>query len=80
MNQVMKEENEERGNSFQMFCDETTLHGWSYLNKEISRTRKVIWIAILLSILSISSWFIYTNVNQVSKTKAKIDTLMTLRE
>ena len=80
MNQVMKVDNEERGNYFQMFCKETTLHGWSYLNKDISRTRKVIWIAILLSILSISTWFIYTNVNQVSNTKAKIDTLMTLRE
>jgi hypothetical protein len=71
MNQVMKEDNEERGNYFQMFCKETTLHGWSYLNKDISRTRKVIWIAILFSIFSVSIWFIYTNVIQVSHMKAR---------
>jgi hypothetical protein len=41
------------------------------LNKDISRTRKVIWIAILLSIFSVSIWFIYTNVKQVSHMKAR---------
>ncbi len=70
-NQNLKLQNEEKletKNIFQTFCDDTTLHGCSYLSKDISRIGRFIWSAFLMIIFSVSIFFIYININQVAHT------------
>ncbi len=67
-NQTTEVENEdttETKNLLKTFCKETTLHGWSYLSKDISKSGRFIWSVFMLIIFSVSIFFIYINVDQV---------------
>jgi hypothetical protein len=71
-NRKLKVENEESiasKNILRTFCDQTTLPGWSYLSKDISRTGRFIWSSFMLIIFSVSIFFIYINIEQVGNTK-----------
>jgi hypothetical protein len=52
-------------NSFAKFCDETSLPGWAYLNRDIPKVWKALWGAFLIFILMISVYFFYRNTSQV---------------
>ncbi len=68
-NKRPKVENDETKNILKTFCDQTTLPGWSYLSKDISRTGRFIWSSFMLIIFSVSIFFIYINIEQVGNTK-----------
>jgi hypothetical protein len=38
----------ESSEGFSKFCQQTTLHGWAYLDSEPGFLRKVIWIVVLV--------------------------------
>ncbi len=47
------------------FCNETSLPGWAYLNRDIPKMWKAIWAIFLMVILIISVSFFYQNMSQV---------------
>ena len=54
--------NKTTARAFTKFCDETSLHGLPYLNREMSKTWKMIWILFILAIWIVSSYVIVINV------------------
>jgi len=42
--------------AFSKFCRETSIHGWSYLSRDIHPLWKGIWTTFLLFILGVSIW------------------------
>jgi hypothetical protein len=55
-------DNKAKIRAFAKFCDETSLHGLPYLNREMSKTWKMIWIFFIIFIWIISSYVIVINV------------------
>jgi hypothetical protein len=47
------------------FCNETSLPGWAYLNRDIPKLWKALWALFLIAILIISVYFFYRNTSQV---------------
>ena len=45
-------------NVFYKFCCETSLPGWPYLNRQMSKVWKVIWIFFLIATCGISIHFL----------------------
>jgi hypothetical protein len=43
-----------KANAFCKFCGETSLPGWAYLNHEMSKPWKVLWIIFLIAVCGIS--------------------------
>ena len=41
------------------FCQETSLHGWKYLNTETKFTLKLMWFVVLLSAIMASVYFMF---------------------
>jgi hypothetical protein len=66
---VENDESIKSKNILKTFCDQTTLPGWSYLSKDISRTGRFIWSSFMLIIFSVSIFFIYINIEQVGNKK-----------
>jgi hypothetical protein len=52
---------EEKKIGFSKFCEETSLPGWSYLNHDMSKFWKVLWIVFLCLIIAISVYVIVEN-------------------
>ena len=40
------------------YCQQTSLHGWQYLDSEKGFLQKIFWFAIVLMVLSISIFFV----------------------
>jgi hypothetical protein len=51
--------------AFSLFCKETSLHGWSYFNHEMSVIWKLFLAAFLVLVAVASAALIWTNTNQV---------------
>jgi hypothetical protein len=51
-------------NGFSKFCQETSLPGWSYLNSDISKVWKLLWIFFLCSAICHSAYVVYVNTQQ----------------
>jgi hypothetical protein len=49
-----------KNNAFCKFCKETSLPGWAYLNREMNKLWKMVWIVFLIAICGAS---IYVLVN-----------------
>jgi hypothetical protein len=47
---------------FLKFCDETSLHGWSYLNHKMNKVWKIIWILFIFLIIGTSIYVIEINI------------------
>jgi hypothetical protein len=58
---------------FSKFCQETSLPGWSYLNYEMSRFWKVLWIVFLCLIIGISVYVIVENTRKYFQAKKDIN-------
>jgi hypothetical protein len=50
---------------FSLFCKETSLHGWSYFNHEMSKIWKLFLAAFFVLVTIASAALIWTNTNQV---------------
>jgi hypothetical protein len=62
---LAEEMTEANKNSFAKFCNETSLPGWAYLNRDIPKIWKALWAAFLMAILIISVCLFYQNASQV---------------
>jgi hypothetical protein len=51
-------------NVFSKFCQETSLHGWSYLDREKSKVWKGLWFIFLLIIIVLSGYVLVINTKQ----------------
>jgi hypothetical protein len=47
---------------FSKFCEETSLHGWSYLNHKMTKIWKIIWMFFILLIIGTSTYVIEINI------------------
>ncbi len=45
-----------KNEGFSKFCNETSLPGWAYLNREMSHLWKVLWIVFLIIIVILSGF------------------------
>jgi hypothetical protein len=49
---------------FSKFCEETSLPGWSYLNYEMSKLWKLLWIIFLCIVVVVSVYVLVVNTQQ----------------
>ena len=52
---------------FSNYCQQTTLHGWQYIDSEDGWFRKVLWILVVLTVVAASITFMVMNVNEFLK-------------
>jgi hypothetical protein len=50
-------------NAFCQFCSETSLPGWSYLNREANKVWMTIWIILLITAAAMSFYFLVINLH-----------------
>jgi hypothetical protein len=48
--------------NFENFCEETSLHGWSYLNNKMNKFWKMIWMLFIFLIIGTSIYVIEMNI------------------
>ena len=51
---------------FRKFCQNTTLHGWAYLDRESGIIRRAIWLTFLIVVGATSIFYFYQNYQQVN--------------
>ena len=56
-------------NGFFKFCQETSLPGWSYLNYEMIKFWKIIWIIFLFFVICLSVFVLQANVVEYLQVK-----------
>jgi hypothetical protein len=49
---------------FSKFCEETSLPGWPYLNYEMSKLWKLLWIIFLCIVVVVSVYVLVANTQQ----------------
>ncbi len=54
-------------NVFYKFCDETSLPGWQYLNREMNKVWKMIWIVFLVAACGTSVYVLVKIIFQMLK-------------
>jgi hypothetical protein len=47
-------------NTFNEFCQHTSLHGWQYLGQVGTRNGKIVWLVIVMASLGVASLFLAT--------------------
>jgi hypothetical protein len=68
---------------FKTFCEETSLHGWSYLNNKMNKIWKIIWILFIFLIIGTSIYVIEINIKSYlqARTVTTIDsTIASLKD
>ena len=49
--------------SFETFCSCTSLHGWKYLSREVNRTLRFGWVAVVLASMGVAGFFLGYSLN-----------------
>jgi hypothetical protein len=60
--EIPEEINSSKMKNFDIFCEETSLHGWSYLNNKMNKFWKMIWMLFIFLIIGISIYVIEMNI------------------
>ena len=60
--EIPEESNSSEMKNFEIFCEETSLHGWSYLNNKMNKFWKMIWMLFIFLIIGISIYVIEMNI------------------